>query len=375
MKLRVGTNGNGYIIERNITSLPFREAQIVRTYDLINALGYLHRRLWRGLTATSFLNCFHCDFGFNKVDLLHFVNDVSCSTTPWVVSFEHYLPRWNVHSTFGATLLASRKCRKIIALSKFAFNHQCHYLEEHTAYKDEIQSKMCIMHPPQKPLITDYSNKPLDQHFITFTLVGHDFFRKGGMEILNAFDRLIAEDYPVKLNIVSSLEYGDYASRTSVDDLNAARRLIQKLSSHVTHYLNLPNHEVLNLFIHSHVGLLPTYDDTYGYSILESQAAGCPVITTDVCPLPEINNSAIGWVINVPKDQFGIAHRHTKEQRAALSALIQENLYDIIKHICSNPEVIREKGIKALQKIKEQHDPQERADALERIYEDALRRM
>ena len=373
MKLRVGTNGDGYIIERNLTSLPFKDAQIVRTYDLINAVAYLHKRLLRGLTATSFLNCFHCDFGVNRVDLLHFVNDLSWSTTPWVVSFEHYLPRWNVHSNFGARLLAGKKCRKIIALSSFAFNHQCHYLEEHQAFNDEIRNKMCIIHPAQRLLITNYSDKVVDHRFMTFTFVGNDFFRKGGRETLNVFERLIAENYPVKLNVVSSMGYGDYASKTTADDLTAARRLIQKLSSHVTHYSNLPNNEVLKLFLRSHVGLLPTYDDTYGYSTLESQAAGCPVVTTDVCPLPEINNAAIGWLIHVPKDEFGIAYRHTPEQRAAMSALIQENLYDIIKQICSNPEVIREKGIKALQKIKEQHDPQERADALERIYQEALR--
>jgi len=77
--------------------------------------------------------------------------------------------------------------------------------------------------------------------------------------------------------------------------------------------------------------------------------------------------------INVPKDQFGIAYRHTKQQGAALSALIQKNLYDIIKQIFSNQKVVKEKRVKAPQKIKEEHDPQDRADSLQRIYEEALR--
>lgn len=50
----------------------------------------------------------------------------------------------------------------------------------------------------------------------------------------------------------------------------------------------------------SDVGLLPTWADTYGYSVLEFQACGCPVISSNTRGLPEINNNEAGWIINMP---------------------------------------------------------------------------
>ncbi len=76
----------------------------------------------------------------------------------------------------------------------------------------------------------------------------------------------------------------------------------------------MPNQQVLELLKTCDVGLLPTYADTYGFSALEAQSAACPVISTDVRALPEINNTEVGWLINVPKMNWEkriIKHRKT----------------------------------------------------------------
>jgi len=49
------------------------------------------------------------------------------------------------------------------------------------------------------------------------------------------------------------------------------------------------------------LALLPTCAETHGDVVLEAQANGCPVITTDIRTLPEINPSEIGYLIEVPK--------------------------------------------------------------------------
>jgi hypothetical protein len=89
--------------------------------------------------------------------------------------------------------------------------------------------------------------------------------------------------------------------------------------------------------------------------------------------MPEINNDAIGWMINIPKDRLGLAHRRTVEERSVISSIIQERLYTIVKEICSNPRVVQEKGMKALEHIRDRHKPEQRAEAVERIYEEALK--
>lgn len=374
MTLTVGTSGTSYVSERNLTALPFERCRIVRTYDIFNVLNYVNRRVFHRSNATSFFNCFHFDAGLTRVPLFHFINELSSTPTPWVVTFSHYLPRWNVHSRFGMKLLAGDPCRKIIAISQFAYQHQLHYLEEFPEYKDRIHPKMCVIHPAQHALIDAFARKETDPEFITFTIIGTDFFRKGGIEILTAFDRLVAEQCPVKLVIISSMDYGDYASSATKDDLQKAWALINKLKNHIEYHGHLPNDKVLQLLLRSHIGLLPTYDDIYGYSVLEAQAAGCPVISTDVCALPEINNDDIGWVIPVPKDEFGIAFRHTEAERRSLSEIMIEGLYHTVKGICADPDIIRQKGSRALERIKRDCLPVDRARRLEVIYTEVLDR-
>jgi hypothetical protein len=88
--------------------------------------------------------------------------------------------------------------------------------------------------------------------------------------------------------------------------------------------------------------------------------------------LPEINNDDVGWVIEVPKDTLGNGRLDGVSDRQAFSGLLQEGLYKILKGICIDPSQIEVKGRKALQRIKERHDPGRAAVKLEEIYREAL---
>ncbi len=112
----------------------------------------------------------------------------------------------------------------------------------------------------------------------------------------------------------------------------------------------MPNQQVLELLKTCDVGLLPTYADTYGFSALEAQSAACPVISTDVRALPEINNTEVGWLINVPKNELGEAYYQTPEDRQVLSERIQSGLEHIIRGIVQEPTTIAKKGQAALEK-------------------------
>ncbi len=373
MPIRVGVKGSAYSLVRNVTNLPFENAKIVRTYDAINAIAFAKRRLFGDLTGTSFLNNFHMDLGINRVDILHFFNSISLTRSPWVVTFEHYLPRWNADSRFGLQLLARPQCKKIIAMSRFALRYQQEHLKEHGDVSEPIMRKLTVMLPPQRSLVNEYEEKPLRDSVVTLAFVGNDFFRKGGREVVRAVIRLAKEHYPVHLTIASEMGYGDYASHATIDDLKETLQLIGSHSDIITFHRHIPNDDVIRLFRDSHVALLPTYDDTFGYSVLEAQAAACPVITTDVCALSEINNDSVGWVISVPKNDLGIAQLQSVEQRKALSEQVEEDLVRNLRAICEKPEQIKEKGLRAAQRVREEHNPRKVAVELEAIYLDGLR--
>lgn len=74
----------------------------------------------------------------------------------------------------------------------------------------------------------------------------------------------------------------------------------------------------------SHVGLLQTWSDTYGYSVLEFQACACSVITTDLRALPEINNNEVGWLIELPKNIFKELVLEDEEHKNKICKIIQK---------------------------------------------------
>ena len=268
----------------------------------------------------------------------YFFNSINLGKNPWKVTFETTIPRLGKAPKFiydiAVKQLAKENCKEIIAISRCAYNMQLHYIKtSYPKYYNVIKSKMKIKHPYQEKHITDYSQKKLLNDKIVFTLVGADFFRKGGREILNVFNKLIPHKPELQLNIVSSMNYGDYATQTTKQDMLMAMRIINKYPDNITHYSSLPNSEVIELFKRSHIGLLPTWADTYGYSVLEAQACGCPVISTNIRTLPEINNNKIGWLIDVPKDKFGNGIINTEDERMNFSKLLTDSLYNIVKEI------------------------------------------
>jgi glycosyltransferase involved in cell wall biosynthesis len=203
--------------------------------------------------------------------------------------------------------------------------------------------------------------------------VGRAFFRKGGMEILQAFKTIYELNQPnLELIIVSNLEIDNYATQETGKDVEIARKIIYENSQWIRYYPNLPNQDVLSLMQEAHVGLLPTWADTYGYSVLEFQASGCPVISTDIRALPEINNPDIGWLIHIPQNRLCEAIYTTSEGRNAIKEAIQRQLEIILGEILENRAILAEKSRKSINQIKANHSPLEYTRKMKLLYEEAI---
>ena len=396
MKIGVlGYRFDYYPYLRNILyKLPEAEYVPVKDFysNLRRAALFANRRLSKDLFPAFDLNNQFDDFELNKVDILHFSNGISFGRTPWVSHFETLLPRFSglmqryngkiknpikltplIQRGFAA--LQSPSCKRIIAWSQSAANIQSDLLTELPFEEREtILKKMVVLHPPQELLV----ESPLQKQYssfdpIRFILVGSGFFCKGGLETLKAFEKLVKnEGAPIKLVIVSSLRLEPYATRETEVEKDWAVRFIEENSDWIEYYSSLPNDKTIELIKKCDIGLLPTYADSYGFSVLEAQACGLPVISTDVRALPEINNTDIGWIIRVPKNDLGEALYFTAEERERLSQQIQAGLEAIVHNIVADPSVIFEKAVKSIERIREMHDPTAYAQKLRGIYQDAL---
>jgi glycosyltransferase involved in cell wall biosynthesis len=333
------------------------------------------------------------NFNFQHVSLIHFFNAISYDPTPWITTFETYIPRLGGTTSchhgrqpdfsglkdlkkfeMGISAIAHDSCKQIIALSHCNEYMQKEVLKIFPQYQGPIRDKLTVLHPPQKLFVSDYAEKGIDpEGELRFIFVGASFHRKGGMETIRALKRVRDRDHcNIKLTIISKLLLDPYATQESLQDIERTKLYIEANRDWIQYYPRVHYSSLLQMMKASHIGLLPTYADTYGYSVLELQASGCPVITTDVRALPEINDDEKGWIIQVPKNSLGEAIYMTKEDRLEISDCIQQGIAEIVPEIYHERKTLVMKSNKSIAGIKKNHSVDQYAESMKKIYHLAL---
>ncbi|MFK7892880.1 MAG: glycosyltransferase [Granulosicoccus sp.] len=334
---------------------------------------------------------YHLPFPVNRPDVYHYFNSVGTTSTPWCTTFETIVPRTSnaltamdeinekSDSNVGTLtkrlvkLMASDRCIGLIPMSQNAYQIQESFLSDFAQEGEAILKKTQVIQPPQKLLI-DERDKQTAKTRLSFIFVANDFVRKGGYEVIEAF-RVLKEKYDLHLTVVSKLiginklTGASYQSYPTAKELKKTIDLLQSSCDWLTFYNGLPNDQVLQQMKKAHIGLLPTRADSYGYSVLEFQAAGCPVISTNIRALSELNNENLGWIVEAPKLQSGNMDLSYRIEN--LSSIITKGIISTVEGIYEQPETVVAKTNLALEKIRRFHNPQNFSANLVRIYEKA----
>lgn len=308
-----------------------------------------------------------------EVDLIHTFNVVCNTDIPWCASFETIIPRvWQEteeEKKYFLQLVEYLKCsncKALYALSQNAYNIQMDNIMSVLSLADAklIMEKTRVLHPPQKVLIT--KAEFIKKHTVAkihFIFIGRLFFIKGGREIIQALSKFEGK-YDFKLTLISSFLYDDYFTNTSYEELVRCKDLV-KSKAWIDYYESLPNDMVLEKCKEATVGLLPSVDETYGYVVLEMQASGCPVVTTNIRAFPENNNQECGWICRLPSDKLG---RCSERETKVWSTILQRELERCFQEIFDHPEKIKTKGMAALNQIRKKHDPEQYQRELRRNF-------
>lgn len=374
----VGYHSNGYNEKRNFIESPCINVTYKKYIDLYKFPSRLYFKA-KNKSHPFWSNIFW-DLNLGGYDILHFWNSLSKGNKPWITTFEYFLPRGaHIYGEFisetsyienSMKLMAGSACKKLIAISEFAKNAMEDHLVTVNKFKEQILPKIEVLLPPQKILVTDDYERPFNER-LKLIFVGADFFRKGGKQIIEACKILDEQNCPFELTIISTLNYGDYASLTTSQDKQDVIDYCNA-NDHIHLYNGLPNAEVLEKMKSADIALLPSYEETFGYSVIEAQAAGCPVISTGGAALPEINNNDVGWVIDTPKFEHNRTIPRTPEARVAFHNNVVNGIVQIVTDAVNDTEKVKIKGRKAFERVKEQHDPTKHAKRLAEIYKEAL---
>lgn len=324
-------------------------------------------------------------------DVFHFFNCINLGMhSKWVISVESGVP-WPVSVTRcveseDADLssiaqdkyverrikaLANSNCLGLLALSHCTENIQREIIKQFPQYESIIAKKMITLLPPQKLIIGDVLEKGVtwsEEEPLTFIYVGSDFYRKGGRETVLVLSEL-HKRYSFKLILISSMAVDEKRYMCTENDEKESKCLIEKNKDWIEYYDRLPNTEVLEKMKKAHVCLLPTWMDTFAYSVLEAQACGTPVISTSLRALTEINNENVGWLIDVPVNRLNNPLHLTREQQDNFSEKLLNGLYDKVEYVLQHCEEIKDKAMKCLVKIKDYHSPQKYEEKLRMVYQ------
>ncbi|MFT3885093.1 MAG: glycosyltransferase family 4 protein [Flavobacteriales bacterium] len=397
MRLRIGYIVDSYNERRNIIgALPDAQYVNLGLQNLSLIRSKIRNRLRNMLSSgveqpIGDSNFVYNEGGRNKrVDVLHFFNTVSFGPTPWVTTFETIIPRFaqtreshhgaspdyqdlagDTEVTEALRALTAPQCLGLVTISECSLRMQLDMLDLVPELKAKVAGKLHVVKPPQRVLVTAEEKAPLfREKKLRLLFVGSSFHRKGGVELIEALKRFKAH-HELELTIVSNVQLDNYARQETTEDLAAARRMIQENRSWITHHEQLPNEQVLALMGRAHIGLLPTWADTYGYSVLEFQASGCPVITTDVRALPEINDASTGWLVPVPKNRLGEGIYSTPQGAARMQHAIEEGLGKALEQAFSDRAGLVERSRNAVERIRRDHSFERHAEQLRAIYDTA----
>lgn len=376
--MKVGLSRLSYPEKRCITNTSLYKTKNFEYININRYIGVLSDKIFKKGPIYKFNPL----LGDLFVDAYIVFNDVVVTKKKWVTIFETMIPRYepviNFHRTSDENYenivksksideaicrLTDDKCLSINALSKNALNIQAKFLDAYPELKHTILDKIKVTNPPQavRNFELDINTKEFDKS-LNLVFIGRDFYRKGGGELIVAVDELLMEGFfntfDINLTVIGDLSrrdnycIGKYNQRGIF--FNQVEKIINKRKN-ISVYRKLDNSLVMNILSNSHIGFLPTWADTYGYSVLEMQSEGIPVITSNVRALSEINYAQL--LIDLPTNQFGEVIIDNMKTVESISRIMIDGIKNKIKILYGDRQLLVRLSHHVRNEIINKHSP------------------
>jgi hypothetical protein len=205
------------------------------------------------------------------VDFFHFFNHVSPGTRPRLCSFETIVPR--VSEAFDlldgraltleqqraldklTRLVEGRSCVRRLAVSDATALLQRHFSSRLASLGSAMLAKTDVLQPPQ-PLMP-MAERPTEAGPLRLAIVGHDFSRKGCVELPHAVKNVTRRHGRVlHLTVVSALGTSVSAAPHTAVDVQNTRPRLGSMSEYETYFPSLTPLQVAELIQRTDLGFL-----------------------------------------------------------------------------------------------------------------------
>lgn len=235
-----------------------------------------------------------------------------------------------------------------------------------------LHAKADVVYPAirkaQDQLIT-YSDRVQD---VNLLFSGY-FFRKGGVNVIDAFERA-QKIYP---NIKLRLCCGENIDFTT--DNHAMRdEYLQKIRSNPGIIMaRADREELINVILpNTDIFLVPTYVETFGFAILEAMAYGLPIISTTYFAIPEMIEHGVSGLL-IDTDRFDCDQLFRGYIVNHLPPDFREHMTEtLFEHMCKlieSPALRRQLGTAAMHTARTRFSFETRNEKMLAIYKEAVR--
>ncbi|MEM5782043.1 MAG: glycosyltransferase family 4 protein [Candidatus Aenigmatarchaeota archaeon] len=231
-------------------------------------------------------------FVTKNCDLIHSCRGILIlNRKPWIVDIEHAGSFGNylkINKRIVNKLLSSNYCKKILPHC-MAAGESLKNAYDTSNFKQKIE----ILYPAiSTHWIKGIKRKYEDKLTLLFIGKGISFYRKGGKEILQAFD-ILNKKYDIKLIMKTEPPEEIKRKYGKRDNIEFFTQTISR------------NELFLKLYAHSDIFVFPTYVDSFGYVLLEAMVARLPLVATNIFAIPEIiEDGKNGFLIHTPISDF-----------------------------------------------------------------------
>ena len=230
-----------------------------------------------------------------------------------------------------------------------------------------LSEKVDVVYPAVRRVENKYIKFNKDK--VNLLFVG-DFFAKGGIHVVDAFEKIQKEFPNGRLRICSHDAW-------QTNNYELAKRYKSKVVYNENITFDYVDRDILieKILPETDIFLCPTYRDSYGYAIEEAMAYAIPVISTNHFAIPEIVEHGVsGFLIRTQSFEFvkNFKNYRVDYLPADFHSYMNSEVYKYLRLLVSNFDLRREMGLAGLQIARSKFSFERRNAIMKKVYESAL---